>query len=76
MATQKTAIARAVDVVGGCTALAKKLEAQGYSGMDRRTVWAWVHRQHRAPARYFKGVCIATDMKVTVNALMDDHNEN
>lgn len=74
-----TAIARAVELLGetdgkptgrphkGYTVLAEKL------GVDRSLVWQWVNRQHRAPVKWIKQVCIATDMRVTVNALMDDH---
>lgn len=74
MDIEKTAIYKAVQIVGGPSALAKKLQEQGVENIDRRKVWTWVHRQHRVPACYIKAVCIATNMRVTVNALMDDHS--
>jgi hypothetical protein len=75
-----TAIRKAVEILGEVETDAKRPH-KGYSllaeklGVPRGHVWMWVNRQKRAPAKYFKDICIATGMRVTPNALMDDHNK-
>ena len=57
----------------GYSILAEKLIQMGHTGVTRDLVWKWVNRQHRAPIKYMKAICEATEMRVTVFQLMDDH---
>ncbi|MCZ2722364.1 YdaS family helix-turn-helix protein [Marinomonas sp. 15G1-11] len=62
-----TAIAKAVEVVGSQTALAKVL------GVKQAYVWNWLKLHKRAPAKYIRRIAQATDYQVTESDLLIDH---
>ena len=62
-----SAIAKAVEIVGSQTALAKML------GVKQAHVWNWLHVHKRSPAKYIRRISQATNGKVTESDLLKDH---
>ncbi|MFT2098738.1 helix-turn-helix domain-containing protein [Marinomonas sp. 2405UD66-6] len=62
-----TAIAKAIEIIGSQTALAKML------GVKQAHVWNWLHIHKRAPAKYIRRISLATEGKVTESELLQDH---
>ncbi|MCX4025077.1 helix-turn-helix domain-containing protein [Endozoicomonas sp. SM1973] len=64
-----TAIERAVELVGGQTALARLI------GIQQSNVWHWLNRHNQVPAKFIRAVSKATNGLVTVDELLDDHEK-
>ncbi|GGN37616.1 MULTISPECIES: helix-turn-helix domain-containing protein [Marinomonas] len=62
-----SAIAKAVEIVGSQTALAKML------GVKQAHVWNWLHVHKRSPAKYIRRISQATNGQVTESDLLKDH---
>ncbi|MCS6159251.1 MULTISPECIES: helix-turn-helix domain-containing protein [Shewanella] len=62
-----SAIEKAINIIGGQTALAKKL------GIRQSYVWNWIHRHRQAPAKYIRAISSATHGLVSVDELLLDH---
>ena len=62
-----SAIAKAVEIVGSQTALAKML------GVKQAHVWNWLHVHRRSPAKYIRRISQATNGLVTESDLLKDH---
>jgi DNA-binding transcriptional regulator YdaS (Cro superfamily) len=62
-----SAIAKAVEIVGSQTALAKML------GVKQAHVWNWLHVHKRSPAKYIRRISQATNGQVTESDLLRDH---
>ncbi|ADZ91072.1 transcriptional regulator [Marinomonas mediterranea] len=64
-----TAIQKAIETVGGQTALAENL------GVKQAHVWNWLWRNKRAPAKYIRQISKATNGSVSESDLLRDHEQ-
>ncbi|NLQ16172.1 helix-turn-helix domain-containing protein [Marinomonas sp. M1K-6] len=62
-----SAIAKAVEIIGGQTALANIL------GVKQAHVWNWLRVHKRSPAKYIRRISKATNGQVTESELLKDH---
>lgn len=59
-------LARAIDIVGGQSALSRAI------GCKQQSVWNWLHKQKRVPAEFCIQIERATGGKVTRHELRPD----
>jgi DNA-binding transcriptional regulator YdaS (Cro superfamily) len=62
-----SAILKSARILGGQTALAKKL------GVKQSYVWNWINRHQQAPAKHIRAISTATKGLVSVDELLNDH---
>jgi len=59
----KTSLEKAVEIVGGQSALADAI------GVSQARVWNWLNRDAAMPAEYYIPIALATNWKVTPHQL-------
>ncbi|RBO82594.1 YdaS family helix-turn-helix protein [Marinomonas aquiplantarum] len=62
-----SAIQKAVNIIGTQTKVARLI------GVKQAHVWNWLRLHKRAPAKYIRRISEATEGKVSVDELLQDH---
>ena len=70
----KISLQKAIDLVGGQSALADEINIQKAAPpqITQQHVWNWLHRQGQAPAKYCLFIEVATKHEITRNHLRPD----
>jgi DNA-binding transcriptional regulator YdaS (Cro superfamily) len=64
-----SAIEKVVEIIGSQTALAQ------ITGVKQAHVWNWLRLHKRAPAKYIRRISKATEGKVSIEELLQDHEK-
>lgn len=64
-------ITRAVKIIGGQTKLGREL-----GGVTQGQVWDWMNKFGQAPARHIRNIAALTNHQVTVEQLLQDHEQH
>lgn len=64
-------ISKAVELVGGQTKLGELL-----GGVTQGSIWDWMNKYGQAPAHQIRKISKLTSGVITVDQLLDDHEEN
>jgi len=67
-----TYLANAIEIVGGQTALAKRITSFSGKRISQGHVWCWLNRDNRVPPEYCFAIEKATDGRVTKSQLRPD----
>ncbi|MFT6789066.1 MAG: DNA-binding transcriptional regulator YdaS (Cro superfamily) [Pseudoalteromonas rhizosphaerae] len=65
-----SAVAKAIEIIGGQTKAAKLLNTK------QNIIWYWLNRHCQAPAKYIPRISELTKGEVSVNDLLADHQKS